>query len=71
MREALELALRIERGDEEGLGLIGVSWRKEASAVVDNALRRQVDIEVSRGSALDRREVAGLGRCCGLQEVPE
>ena len=49
VREAPELVVRVEEGDEEGLGLLGVLGvlgREEPFLVVDNALGRQGDAEV-------------------------
>jgi len=66
VREAAELSLRVEGGDEEGLRLLGVFGSEEPRTVVDDALRRQNDIEVSWSDELHRCEEAGLERCGGL-----
>ena len=64
------LLLRVEGGDEEGLGLHGVPGRKKPSPVVDDAPRRQTDTEVRWNDELHGCEVAGLERSGGNQEVP-
>ena len=63
------LLLRVEGGDEEGLGLHGVPGRKKPSPVVDDTPRRHKDTEVRWSDELHGCEVAGLERSGGNQEV--